>query len=154
MTISRIGGVPQDVYVVGGDSAPLPAGAASEATLATLLTLAGFQARVPAAKTLLTAAIAASSSGDNTLVAAVTAQRIHVVALHLSYSGAVNSKVKSGAGTDLTGLSYGATAGNGYVLPHSGDRGAWWLRTASGEALVLNLSGAVAVGGLVTYYTE
>lgn len=143
----RTGGPTQDVYVVGGDSAPLPAGAATQATLADLL------ARAPAAKTLLTAAIAASSSGDNTLVAAVASQRIYVVGLFLSVNGAVNVKLKS-ASTDLTGLFYGQTAGNGIVLPHAGDRGAYWARTAVNEALNLNLSGAVAVGGLLVYYTE
>lgn len=146
-TISRIGGVPQDVYIVGGDSAPLPAGAASESTLADLL------ARISAAKTLATIAIAASASGDTTLVAAVAGQRHHVIGLFLSVSAAVNVKLRSGS-TDISGLFYGQTAGNGIVLPHAGDRGAWWARTAVNEALILNLSAAVAVGGLLVYYTE
>jgi hypothetical protein len=118
---------------------------------AALLTESTFSTRVPAPKTLLYASIAASSSGDNQLVAAVTGQRIYVAALWLSVSGAVNAKLRS-ASTDISGLLYGTTAGNGIVLPNAAP--GYWARTAVGEALNLNLSGATAVGGTLIYWTE
>lgn len=95
------------------------------------------------------AKIAASSSGDNTLVAAVTSKKIRVLAYKLSGAGAVNAKFQSGAsGTDLTGLTYIAAAGGGQVAPFNP---VGWFETAAGALLNLNLSGAVAVGGELVY---
>lgn len=94
------------------------------------------------------AAISASGSGNNTLVAAVTGKKIRVISLALMAAAAVNAKLQTGAGgTDLTGLFYPAANG-GFVLPYN-EGG--WCETASGALLNLNLSGAVAVGGVVTY---
>lgn len=95
------------------------------------------------------AAIAASSSGNNTLVAAVTSKKIRVLAYNLMGAGAVNAKFQSGAsGTDLTGLKYIAAAGGGICAPFNP---AGWFETASNTLLNLNLSGAVAVGGELVY---
>lgn len=93
------------------------------------------------------AIVAESSSGDNEVVAAVTGYKIRVVQAFVMAAGAVNAKWKSGSGTDLTGLGYPAANG-GYVLPFSP---AGWFETASGQALNLNLSSAVAVGGVIGY---
>lgn len=100
-----------------------------------------------------TAAIAASASGDNTIVAAVSGKRIKVVAFHLSFSAPVNAKWKSGAGTDLSGLYYGGTATSsiGEAAPMLAAKQQAHFETERGEALVLNLSGAVPVGGHVLY---
>jgi|GEM_PF-2004239 len=93
-------------------------------------------------------AIAASSSGNNTVLAAVNPKKIRVLAVQLVANGAVNAKWQSGAsGTDLTGLAYLAANG-GYVLPFNP---VGWFETASNTLLNLNLSGAVAVGGSITY---
>jgi hypothetical protein len=101
------------------------------------------------ALTVKYAAIAASSSGNNTIVAAVTSKKIRVLAYNLMGNGAVNAKWQSGAGgTDLTGLKYIAAAGGGICAPYNKDG---WFETASGALLNLNLSGAVAVGGELTY---
>jgi len=95
-----------------------------------------------------TAAIAASSSGNNTLKAAVTNRKIRVLDCVLMSSGTVNVKFQDGAGgTDLTGLLY-LVANVGFVLPHNP---AGWFTTSLATLLNLNLSGAVAVGGLVGY---
>lgn len=105
----------------------------------------------------LTAAIAASASGDNAVVAAPgTGKRIRVLSWILSFSGTVNAKWKSGASTDLTGLFYGsATAGVAFSAesppPGPGNSPVPQFRCAENEALNLNLSGAVAVGGYVLY---
>lgn len=94
------------------------------------------------------ATIAASSSGNNTIVAAVNPKKLRVLAAQLVANGAVNAKWQSGAsGTDLTGLAYLAANG-GLVLPYNP---VGWFETASNTLLNLNLSGAVAVGGSITY---
>lgn len=94
------------------------------------------------------AAIAASSSGNNTLVAAVTSKKVRVLALNLISNGTVNVKVQSGAsGTDLTGLWY-LVANAGLVLPFNP---VGWFETGSNTLLNLNLSAAIAVGGSLVY---
>lgn len=92
------------------------------------------------------AAIAASASGDNPIVAVVAGKKIRVLSYVLMANGAVNAKWRS-ATTDKSGLLYFAANG-GAVAPHTP---VGHLETAAGEALNLNLSGAVAVGGHVTY---
>lgn len=103
------------------------------------------------AGTILTpkfAAIAASSSGNNTLVAAVTSKKIRVTSLWIVANGSVNVKFQSGAGgTDLTGLAY-LVVNTGIVLPFNPHG---WFETASATLLNANLSAAVAVGGCLTY---
>jgi hypothetical protein len=99
------------------------------------------------------AVISASSSGDNAIVAAVTGKKIRVTSYVLSFSGSVNAKWRSGT-TDLSGLLYGAAAAVVECGPTDSDlRGQrpGHLETARGEALNLNLSGATAVGGHLTY---
>jgi hypothetical protein len=94
------------------------------------------------------AKIVASSSGATTIVAAVTSKKIRVVALQVIANAAVNVKWQSHVTpTDLTGLAYLAANG-GYVLPYNP---VGWCETVSGEALDINLSGAIAVGGFLTY---
>lgn len=94
------------------------------------------------------AAIAASSSGNNTLIAAVTSKKIRVLALSMIANGTVNVKFQTGAGgTDLTGLYY-LLANTGAVLPFNP---AGWFETASAALLNANLSAAIAVGGSITY---
>lgn len=94
------------------------------------------------------AVISAASSGNNTIVGAVANKKLRVLALTLSFSGAVNAKFQSGAGgTDKTGLYYGTT-NTAIVLPYNK---LGWFETAASALLNLNLSGAVAVGGCLTY---
>lgn len=99
------------------------------------------------------AAIACSSSGSNQIVAAVSGKSIAVLGYVLVANGAVNAKWQS-ASTDKTGLLYLAANGGAVapVIPLSKlGAGTCWFSTAAGEALNLNLSGAVAVGGHVLY---
>lgn len=94
--------------------------------------------------------IAVSASGVTELVALVAAKQIVVHQLSLVANAAVNAKFQSHTTpTDLTGLYYCAANG-GIVLPWS-DSG--WFRTLTGEALDINLSTAVAVGGVLVYST-
>lgn len=82
------------------------------------------------------------------VVAAVTSKKIRVLSYQLSYSGTVNAKWQSHVTpTDLSGLLYGV-AGS---IVNSGFSPLGHFETIAGEALDLNLSGSVAVGGHLTY---
>jgi hypothetical protein len=97
------------------------------------------------------AAISASSSGNNTIVAGVSEKRIRVLSAFLVASAAVTAKFQSAAGgTDLTGAVALADNG-GYVLPFN-EGG--WFQTDSGALLNLSLGGAVPVAGSVSYIEE
>jgi hypothetical protein len=90
--------------------------------------------------------VAASSSGNNEIVAAVTGTIIVVTNYKLVASGTVSAKWRS-ANTDLEGaVSMSDTGGAFASDPVHGV-----LETVAGEALNLNLSGAVAVNGHITY---
>lgn len=99
-------------------------------------------------------AINASASGDNTLVAAAVGKRIRVFGFLLSFSGSVNAKFTDGAaGSTIAGLFYGAAdvqVQAPCVPPVMGSQPGWFA-TSQGNALVLNLSAATAVGGVVLY---
>lgn len=94
------------------------------------------------------ASVAAASSGDNAIVAAVTGAKIRVLSYVLSAAGTVNAKWRS-ATTDKSGLLYMVA---NTVVPAGSPAGLF--ETAAGEALNLNLSGAIAVGGHITYVEE
>jgi hypothetical protein len=94
------------------------------------------------------AVISCSSSGDNEIVALVSAKKLRVLSFMVSPSAAVNAKWQSSTAGDKTGLMYMSAAGNGHAC---GFNPAGWFETAAGESLQLNLSGAVAVGGVVQY---
>lgn len=92
--------------------------------------------------------IAASSNGNNTLVAAVTGKRIRVYQVLLVAAGAVAVTFQSGAtGTDLTGPMTLATS----VGFSSGWNPVGHFETAAATLLNLSLGGAVAVSGWLTY---
>lgn len=94
------------------------------------------------------AVVTASASGATTIVALVTSKKIRVLSAALVTNGAVNVKWQSHTTvSDLTGLFY-LGANGGYILPFSP---LGHFETVAGEALDINLSGAVAVGGVITY---
>lgn len=94
------------------------------------------------------AIIDAATSGDNTLVAAVTSRRIRVLALFLVSAGTVNVRFESGAGgTALTG-QMNLVANTGFVLPYNP---AGWFETGVNTLLNLELSAAISVDGALTY---
>lgn len=99
------------------------------------------------------AAIAAASSGDNTLVAAVASKKIRVLSLMLVATGAVSMYFTSAAGgTVIFGGStnkIAIAANGGFSLPFSPV--GWFENSSTNQALVLNLSGAVAVSGGLVY---
>lgn len=92
--------------------------------------------------------IDAATSGDNTLVAAVSGRRVRVLALFLVAAGTVNVRFESGAGgTALTG-QMNLVANTGFVLPFNP---VGWFETGINTLLNLELSAAVSVDGALTY---
>lgn len=94
------------------------------------------------------AAISASSSGDNTIVAAVSGRRIYVHNYLLIATADVIVTWKSGA-TSISGPM--SIAAQGGVSADGVGPSNTWLRTAAGEALILSLSGAFQVSGHIQY---
>lgn len=98
------------------------------------------------------AVINASSSGSNTIVAAVTNKRIRVLSYVMIAAGDVTATWRS-ASTAISGGM--ALATNGGAAPAAGQSTAAGLvgqfQTEPGEALNLNLSAAIAVGGHLVY---
>ena len=95
------------------------------------------------------AKIDAASSGDNTLVAAVTGKKIRVLAAFFTMTGtAVTIRFESGAGgTALTG-QMGPTAGQTIVLPFNP---VGWFETSDATLLNMELSGGQSVDGALVY---
>ena len=98
------------------------------------------------------AAIAAATSGDNTLVSAVTGKKIRVLVLTGVLSAATNIYFTSGAaGTVIFGGSTNKmnfAANSGLTL---GFNPVGWFETAAGAALVVNLSAANSFSGGLVY---
>lgn len=93
--------------------------------------------------------ITASSSGATTIVALVGGKKIRVLAWDVKVNAAVNFKWQSHVTpTDLTGLYYNSAQGDGVARAFCP---VGYFETVVGEALDINLSGAVAVGGVLTY---
>lgn len=96
----------------------------------------------------LRAAIAAASSGDNTIVAASAGRRIRVYQVVLVSDGVVLARFEDGAnGTALTGrmaLNDGTVVNPGFD-PHG------HFQTSVNTLLNLELGGAVAVDGWICY---
>lgn len=97
------------------------------------------------------ATIVASSSGATTIIPLVTSKKIRVLQWIVTGNGAVNFKWQSHVTpTDLTGLFYVGAAGGGAGAAYNP---LGHFQTNTGEALDINLSGAVAVGGYLVYVT-
>jgi hypothetical protein len=100
---------------------------------------------------VLKAVVAASTGGDNTLVAAVSGKKIRVLALVLVASGGANTvRLESAAsGTALTGQMDLVSDGQ-LILPYNP---AGWCETVAGQLLNLELSAGTSVAGVLTYVT-
>ncbi len=105
---------------------------------------------IPTTQAMSRVAINCAASGDNTLVAAVAAQKIRVWGFFLKVAGAVNMKFKNGAGTDFHPALPFVVNGDGWVEDLQGEA---LFECAVNTALILNLSAAVQVSGYL-YYTQ
>jgi hypothetical protein len=98
--------------------------------------------------TPVSVAVVASASGATAVVAAQgSGNKIRVVQWDVKVNAAVNFKWQSAA-NDLTGLYYNSSQGDGVARSFSP---IGYFTTNANEALNINLSGAVAVGGALTY---
>lgn len=89
-----------------------------------------------------------ATSGDNTVIAAVTGKKIRVLAITLISAGTVTARFESGAGgTALTGQMTLAV-NSGFAI-NCGQLGCF--ETAASALLNLELSGNVSVDGFLTY---
>lgn len=94
------------------------------------------------------AIISGATSGNNTLVAAVTGKKIKVLSLYLLAAGAVTVRFEDGAsGTALSGVM-SVAANGGIVLPANN---AAWFETTAATLLNMELGGAVQVSGGLSY---
>lgn len=105
-----------------------------------------------AGKTLKFATISTATLGDNTLVAAVAANKIKVVSYTLVAASGVGVKFTSGAaGPNLTGAM---TMSTGIAIQLANPASSHLLETGVNAALVLNLSAAAQVSGHLSYFEE
>lgn len=90
--------------------------------------------------------VSLTSSGDTTVLAGVAGKKIILLGYTVVCGGATTLTWKSGASTAISGGM--PFAANGGAAPDS----VWGIcETAYGEALVLNSTANVAVGGTVAY---
>lgn len=99
------------------------------------------------------AKVGTGSSGDNTLVSAVTSKKLRVLACAIIWNADTNIYFHDNAGTPVplfgdSTNTLGIKAGGGFVLPFNP---AGWFETTAGQALVLNQSAANKGAGSLTY---
>lgn len=95
--------------------------------------------------------IAIASSGDNTIVSAVSSTKLRVVSCFAMAAGDVDAYFVDGANNAICGDGSNGldlTANSGFVLDFNP---VGWFETASGQSLDLNLGGAVRVAGCLAY---
>jgi hypothetical protein len=104
---------------------------------------------IPSKYPIKHAKIDTATSGNTTIVAAVTGKYIVVIGYLIVADAAVDVKFQSGTGgTDLTG-PLGVAANGGAVYAGGIDCPAF--ETAKSTLLNLNLNGAIQVSGHITY---
>lgn len=94
------------------------------------------------------AIIDAATSGDNTLVAAVSSKKIRVLAAFLIAAGTTTTRFESGAGGTALSGQMNLVANVGFVLPFNP---VGWCETAATTLLNLELSAAISVDGCLVY---
>lgn len=102
--------------------------------------------RKPTTSELAEAKIDFSTTGDNTIVAAVAAQTIRLHKIFFVVSADTNITIKDGA-SGLTGVIT-MKAGGSFVLDMDGDP---WFTCSTNTALVINQSGTAQISGRVYY---
>lgn len=93
--------------------------------------------------------INASSSGDNTIVAAVATKKIRVLGYAMVATGTVTALFQDSAGSPVIFGGFDLIANSG--VSYAGGLLAPAFDTAAGNGLEINLSAGVAVKGHLTY---
>jgi hypothetical protein len=136
------------VNISGASAFKLDCAAYTSGTANVWVSLSGGQGLAQGKINHNSVAISASSSGNNTIISATAGKKFKITGWNFIANGTVNAKFTDGAGgADLTGLSY-LIANTGLSVPYSEEG---WFTGSTNTALVLNLSAAIAVGGLLTY---
>ena len=106
----------------------------------------------PTIASLLSAAININGvTGENILIAAVSGASIRVYRLILSVDAATILSFEDGAGgPDLDGQGFSLPVNGSLNFPYDGEP---WLKTAAGNALILDQSGTAHIGGMI-YFTQ
>jgi hypothetical protein len=94
------------------------------------------------------ASISANTSGDNTLVAAVTDKRIRVVALFMTVGTAGTARFESGTSDGFLTGAITLAVGTPLVLPWNPNG---WFETTAGALLNMILSGTLGAAGNLHY---
>lgn len=94
------------------------------------------------------AVIDAATSGDNTIIAAVAGKKLRVYQLVLISAGTVTTRWESGTAGNFLSGEMTLAVNTGYAPPWCP---AGHFETVAGEALNLQLSGAVSVDGWLVY---
>lgn len=90
-----------------------------------------------------------SASGDNIVIAAVPGRQIIIYKMWLVSNAAVNVTFKNGASTNFNGFAVPLTGqGSSMFFPFDGK--SYW-ETTSGNAFIINNSGAVQITGRIHY---
>ncbi|MFN7882238.1 MAG: hypothetical protein ACK5PF_04400 [bacterium] len=100
----------------------------------------------PLRTAILSVSITPASAGQTLVVAAPTGMSIRVISAAVVASGAVTVQFQSAANAITPVWALGANGG--LVLPFN-EHG--WFQTNVGEALNINLGGAVSTGVLINY---
>jgi len=93
------------------------------------------------------AAINASSTGDNTIVSAVSGKNVLVFKIFFVSSAATTVTFKDGTSTNLTG-AVTLAAGGSFVLDLDSEP---WFTTTAGNAFIINQSGTAQLSGRAYY---
>lgn len=98
------------------------------------------------------ASVAATASGNNTIVSAVTDKKIRVLGYMLTADaagGGIDGRFRTGAaGAFLTGPMF---LEKGVISTYAGNTEAPAFETVAGDALILNLSAAKNISGHIVY---
>jgi hypothetical protein len=103
---------------------------------------------------MLSVPINATAAGANTLVAAVPGRRIRVLGFLLDASGGVTVTWQDITPANLSGpltMVSQEPVTVAPIAPAVGGSELYWMITGMSQSLVLNLSAAVAVGGVLVY---
>jgi hypothetical protein len=98
---------------------------------------------------MITLPITIATSGDNSVIAAVTGKRYKVYKLFLVATGTVSIQINNGASKNLIGVIPLLASGTFTHDAHGHVKEA--LVTDTGNAFIINLSAAVSVTGYCQY---
>ncbi len=102
-------------------------------------------------RAILSASVDINSSGSNSIVTAVAGKKIYLLSAVLVADADSLKITFQSDSTDLSGEMNLGKAGNGFVLSMSGLP---YFSTNTGEALKINLSSGIQLGGFIQYYVE